>query len=276
VNVARRLRAEVQLALGLFLLVGVVGTTLLAPWISPFDPVSSNLAHIDQPPSGTHLLGTDALGRDVLSRIIHGGRQSLLIAVLGVALSVLVGTVAAVVAGLRGGGTEVVLSRAADIQLSLPAILFALMLLAFSARSTAMLVVIIGLTGWPGLYRVLRSQILSAMQQPYVEAARMLGASPVALARRHLLRRVRPFIVIEATGDIGRALMMVAGLSYLGLGVRPPTPDWGSAVAEGQAQLGYAWWTSTFPGVALVLSFLAFNLVGEWLVDRYSPTEAAR
>lgn len=274
----KRVRGRVASS-NLTLLIGVVIVSVfflasvLGPVLLPYHPLQQDLSNTLLPPGsvterGMHLLGTDDLGRDLLARTLAGGRIPFIVGLGAVAISGVFGVVSGLCAGFFGGKTDAVLSRLADMQLSLPNILVALTLLAFAGRSVTMLVIVIAVTGWPTQFRLVRAAALQLRSRPFIEAAIASGQSRTSIIVRHLLPNVRVLIVMCATLDFSRALLLQAGLSFLGLGVQPPTPDWGLMVSQGQSQLSFAWWIATFPGLAIVVLVLAVNLIGDWLSTR--------
>lgn len=255
---------------GGILLFLVVAMSLFAPLLAPFKPDAIDLNILNSAPSAAHWFGTDEIGRDVLSRVIYGGRTAMTISAIAVLLGGTVAIAAGIAAGYLGGAVDQLLSRLADMQLALPAILLALVLLSFGGSSNLKLVIVISVTGWPGFFRLARSQVLAMRHHGYVEAARILGGSPVYVMRRHLVHNVMPLTAVIATLDFSRAILFEAGLSYIGLGMREPAPDWGLMIQGGQSLLATAWWIDLFPGIALVVTILGANLVGDWLADRFS------
>ncbi len=258
--------------IGLALVVFVLLISILAPWIAPYSPTEQDLYNLFAPPSLTsgHLLGTDAIGQDLLSRVIHGGRLPLLIAGTACVLSGIVGLGLGLLAGARGGWVDQVISRTADIQLALPSILLALMFLAFAGVNLFNLIVVIALALWPIQFRLARAHAMSLRRQNFIEAAAMSGGSLPSIIIRHYLPNVLPLAIVTTTLNLSTSLLLEASLSYLGLGIKPPTPDWGQMVAAGQTQLGAAWWLSVAPGVMLLLLILGIQLFGDWLADRLS------
>lgn len=272
------------------ILAALVVAAVLAPWISPHDPLAVNLPEALLGPSLRHPLGTDPLGRDVLSRLLYGSRISLVIGCLSVGVSVVVGTVVGAVAGFYGGWLDAVAMRVVDTLLSIPTIFLLLALIAmdpaerllqmhslpivgglikklFAVVDPQIVVVMaaIGLMSWMGLARLVRAEILSLKEREYVLAARTLGASPFRLLRVHLLPNALGPMLVSATLGVGSAILAESLLSYLGLGVQPPTPSWGNILNEGRVALGVAWWLTISPGVCIFVTVLAFNLVGEGL-----------
>ena len=288
-------RKPAWVVVGGLILVGLAAAAVLAPWLAPHDPLAVHLPEALLPPSATHPLGTDVLGRDVLSRLLYGSRVSLVVGGLSVAISVIVGTLVGAVAGFFGGWLDATLMRVVDTLLSIPTIFLLLALIAMDPAERLLqmgtlplvgglvaavfklvdpqLVVVmgtIGLMSWMGLARLVRAEILSLKEREYVLAARAMGASPLRLLRVHLLPNALGPIVVSATLGIGSAILTESLLSYLGLGVQPPTPSWGSMLNDGRMAMGVAWWLTLSPGLCLFVTVLAFNLVGEGLRERFS------
>jgi peptide/nickel transport system permease protein len=258
--------------LGLGLLVLLVGAALLAPLLAPFDPNAIDLgAGRLLAPSASNWLGTDELGRDLLSRILYGARISLLIGVLAVAIAVTVGTAIGAVAGYAGGWLDTVLMRTVDLFLSLPRLVLLITVMALFPPSVPLIVLVLGLTGWMGVSRLVRGQVLSVREREYIQAARALGFGPGRILGRHVLPNVATPIIVAATLGIGNAILAEAALSYLGLGVQPPISSWGSIIQSGADRLTDAWWITTFPGLAIAFTVMSFNLVGDGLRDTLDP-----
>lgn len=265
------LKGRAALWVGLVLLAIVVGSAVFAPLIAGHDPLDQELANVEARPSSEHPLGTDQLGRDVLSRVVYGSRTALFVGVLSVLIGGVLGVGLGIVAGYFRGWVDQVLSRIADIQLAMPSILLALAILAFAGRNMVNLIAVIALTGWPTYFRVCRAHTLSLRKRSYVEAAIVNGARPIRVLWRHIWPGVRSLAVVTATLDLSRAVLMEAGLSFLGLGLQPPSPDWGLMVAESEPQLVTSWWIPTAPAVGLLILVFATNLLGDWLADRFAP-----
>ena len=278
---------------GAIILALLAVVALAAPWIAPHDPLAVNLSDALLPPSATHPLGTDPLGRDVLSRLIYGTRISLLIGIIAVGISVVVGAAVGTVAGFCGGWIDAALMRGVDTLLSIPTIFLLLAviamdpaerLLGFSALplvgpalkavfaaidpQIVILMGVIGLMSWMGVARLVRAEVLSLKEREFVLAARVLGASPWRLMTTHLLPNAMGPVLVSATLGVGGAILTESVLSYLGLGVQPPTPSWGNILNEGRVALGVAWWLTVSPGVCILVTVLAFNLLGEGLRER--------
>ncbi len=251
---------------------------LLVPFLAPFDPAFQGDLVRERllAPSALHPLGTDQLARDVLSRVLYGARISLLIGVLAVAIAVGIGTLVGAVAGYLGGLADAVLMRGVDMVLAFPRIVLLVSVVALFEPGLGVIVAVLGLTLWPGTARLVRGEVLSLREREFVEAARALGYSRRRIVLRHLIPNALGPVVVAATLGIGNTIVLEAGLSFLGIGVQPPTPSWGTMVADGRDYLLQAWWLSTFPGLAVVATVLAFNLVGDGLRDALDPRAGAR
>jgi peptide/nickel transport system permease protein len=261
---------------------GFVATLLLiaaaAPVLAPLDPIRQSLRGRLAPPTWNgadghaHLLGTDHLGRDVLSRVIWGSRVSLVIGFAAVVVGGVLGSAAGIAAGFSRGRTDGIIMTLADAQLAFPFILLAIGIIAVLGPSFPTLVVVIGLSGWVSYARILRSQVLVLRSREFVESIHALGGSLFRVILRHVLPNVLSTIVVIATLELARAIVLEATLSFLGLGVQPPTPSWGGMIHEGREYLDSAWWISTFPGLVLMLTSLVVSRTGDWLRDVLDPT----
>ena len=254
---------------------------LLAPVLAPLDPARQSLLARLRPPGSmaggiTFWLGTDELGRDLLSRVIHGARASLAVALLSVIVSGILGTALGVLAGYRRGWVEVAIMRAVDVMLSIPAILLAIITVAVLGPGFLNLVLVLGFTRWPRYTRVAYAQTLGQAGLPYVTAARLAGARMPRLLLRHILPNIAAPLVVVATLEFGLMILFEAGLSFLGLGIQPPTPSWGSIMSTGRNYVGTAWWIATFPGICLFLLVLSVNICGDHLRDRFDPRATIR
>jgi peptide/nickel transport system permease protein len=264
------------------LAVGFVASLFLmaaaAPLIAPHDPVRQSLRLRLKAPTmeaadgRAHPFGTDHLGRDVLSRVIFGSRVSLLIGFAAVGVGSLVGATLGIVAGYRRGWFDTVIMTLADAQLAFPFILLAIGIIAVLGPSFPTLVVVVGLSGWMTYARVLRAQVLVLRSREFVDAIHGLGGSTLRIILRHILPNVLSSLVVIATLELARAIVLEATLSFLGLGIQPPTPSWGGMIYEGREYLDSAWWISTFPGLVLMLSSLVVSRLGDWLRDVLDPT----
>jgi peptide/nickel transport system permease protein len=256
----------------------MIVTALAAPLVAPADPIRQSLRGRLAAPtlSGAdgkaHLLGTDHLGRDVFSRVIYGARVSLLVGFAAVVVGGLVGATLGLLAGFRGGWTDSIIMTLADAQLAFPFILLAIGIIAVLGPSFPTLIVVIGLSGWVTYARVLRSQVLVLRSREFVDAIHALGGSVARVIARHVLPNVLSSLVVIATLELARAIVLEATLSFLGLGVQPPTPSWGGMVHEGREYLDSAWWISTAPGIVLMLTSIVVSRTGDWLRDLLDPT----
>jgi ABC-type dipeptide/oligopeptide/nickel transport system permease subunit len=250
-------------------------------WL-PHDPTWSDLEARLRPPAFlaggalTHPLGTDNLGRDILSRMMYGGRFSLLVALSAVALAAVVGITAGLLAGYRGGRLDVVVMRLVDVQLAFPLLLLVIAVIAVLGTRLWVLIVVLGIPAWAHYARIVRGSTLATVAHAYVEAARALGCGEGRLIAHHLLPNLATPIVILTTFEIARLLLLESAVSFLGLGIQPPTPSWGTMIADGRNHLYEGWWVSTMPGLAIFLAVLAFNFVGDGLRDVLDPRLHAR
>jgi peptide/nickel transport system permease protein len=257
--------------LGIILLLYLVA--LLAPYLAPYDPIAQqDIARTSfRSPSGEYLLGTDKFGRDILSRILYGARISLSIGFIATAISITIGTLIGAIAGYMGGKVDAALMRFTDMVLAFPRLVLLIMIVALFSPSITVIILVLGLTQWPGTTRIVRGDVLSLREREFIQAARALGMSSSRIVLRHLVPNVLAPVIVTATLGIGNTIVLEAGLSFLGMGVQPPTPTWGSMVADGRDNLLGAWWVATFPGLTIVLVVLAFNLVGDGLRDALDP-----
>ena len=257
-------------------LLGVVAA--VAPWLAPQDPIRQSLRGRLSPPTlegadgRSHLFGTDHLGRDVLSRVIYGSRVSLVIGFSAVVIGGLLGSALGTLAGFAGRGVDAVIMTIADAQLAFPFILLAIGIIAVLGPSFPTLVVVIGLSGWVSYARILRSQVLVLRSREFVEAIHALGGSVWRVVLRHVLPNVMSSIVVVATLELARSIVLEATLSFLGLGIQPPTPSWGGMIQEGRDYLDSAWWISTCPGIVLMLTSIVVSRTGDGLRDLLDPT----
>lgn len=256
-----------------WIMTALVVLALFAPWIAPLDPDRQNLlARLKHPGfevrGVTYLLGSDELGRDVLSRLIYGARVSLSVAALSVLLSGVVGVTIGMAAGYLRGWTETVLMRVVDIFLSIPAILLAIITVAVLGPGFLNVILVLALTRWPRYARVAYGQTLAIADRPFVRLARAMGARPLRVLAVHILPNIIGPLMVVATLEFGLMVLFEAGLSFLGLGVQPPTASWGSMMSSGRNYLATAWWIAMFPGLALFLLVLSANLIGDRVSDR--------
>ena len=264
-------------AVGAALLAVLTAASLGAPWVTPYDPAAQDLSVTARPPSLTpirghvHLLGTDQLGRDILSRLLVGLRISLLVALMVVPFSLLLGLVTGMVTGYRGGWFDLALMRLVDAQLAIPTLLLMVAVVAVLGSGLPQIVMVLVIAGWPTYARVVRAEVLALRDREFVAAAQALGASDARILARHLLRNVLPTVLVLATLQLPVVIILEASLSFLGLGIQPPTPSLGQMLGHSQEMVWRAWWMPTIPGVAITLLVLAFNLMGARLRDVLDP-----
>lgn len=254
----------------------VVAAALLADVASPYDPNKQDLANLLAPPSTAHLMGTDALGRDVLSRVVHGSRISLLVGIASVTAAMLIGVLLGIVSAMAGGRTGEAIMRIADLSLTLPGVLIALAVAATVGPSLSNVILIIALLYWAQFARMVRGEALSIRERDYVQAAVAIGCGPARILGVHILPNLVNTVIVLATLEIAAAILLESTLSFLGVGVPPPTPTWGSMVSDGRSYVELGWWVITFPGLAIMLTVLAVNLLGDVLRDRLDPKFSSR
>lgn len=243
-----------------------------APWLAPFDPLADEFLRL-QPPNGTNLMGTDAVGRDVLSRVMFGARTSLPLAFLIVVSSMIIGSIVGAIAGYFGRVVDEVLMRITDIVFAFPSIILAMVIAAALGPSLTNAFIALVFVSWPSYARVARSLVIVARKNDYVTAGRLLGAGPLTSLRRDVMPNVASPLFVLGSLNVGTAILELAGLSFLGLGAIPPLPDWGAAVSEGVHNFS-AWWISLYPGLAILTVVVAFNLFGDALRDSLDPSTA--
>ena len=256
---------EWMIGFGLFFIVLHLIGALGAPFFASFDPKGIQLREALSPPSQQHLLGTDQLGRDLFSRMLYGSRVSLEVGFVAVGLAVFVGVLTGCAAGYWGGWIDALIMRCADVMLCFPALFLILSAVAFLDPRVIHLIVIIGLTSWMGVARLVRAEVLSLKKREFILAAQAVGASSFRILFKHLLPHVCGPVLVSATFGVGSAILLESALSFLGIGVQPPTPSWGNILAEGKATLGVAWWLTIIPGCAIFTVVLSCHLLGEGL-----------
>ena len=274
---ARRFARNRPALTGAVLVAALVLAALLAPLLTADPLAQPNPVRLqNQPPSAAHLLGTDPYSRDILSRTLHGARVSLVVGIGAALLAVTLGAGVGLTAGLAGRRTDQLLMRGVDVALSLPRIVLLLAVFAvWEEAPAAAVVLLIAVTGWFQTSRIVRASVLSLREADFVAAARALGTTGAGIVRRHLLPHIAAPVIVSASLDVGNIILLEAGLSYLGLGVRPPTPTWGNMIMDGKDVLFSAPWVALAPGLALVLTVVAFNLAGDGLRDALDPRAAA-
>jgi len=259
------------IVIALFVIVAIVG-----PWIAPYPEQGfgkTSVASRMLPPSRQHLLGTDRLGRDMLSRIIIGTRSALVTSLVVVVLAVVIGSLLGAVAGYVGGWLDDLIMRITDLFLAFPSLLLAMAIVAVIGPGLTNAMLAIAISWWPWYTRLVRGVALSLRERYFVEAARSIGVRNLGIVFRHILPNCISPILVQATIDIGTVILAAGGLAFIGLGAQPPTPDWGLMVSEGRAFLLNQWWYSTFPGLAIFITVLAFNLLGDTLRDIFDPRQ---
>jgi len=277
----RRFRRDKLALAGLAIIAVTVIMAALAPWVAPFDPAEQffdglTLEGSPLPPSGHFLLGTDLLGRDLLSRLIFGARTSLIIGVAANGVAVIVGALLGATAGFVEGWVSAAIMRFTDLMMAFPALLLAIALAAIFAPSLWIVAMVIAMVNWVQIARVVYTETRALSQRDYIEATRALGAGPARILFHHILPHLVPTVLVYATLGIATTVLLEATLSFLGVGVRPPTPSWGGIIFESQSYFLSAPWLVFFPGAAILLVALAFNLVGDALRDALDPTQRGR
>lgn len=267
----RRAAAHPMFVAGFGLVAAISLAALLAPWLAPYDPTAINADAILQAPGPAHWLGTDALGRDVLSRMLHGGRVSLWVGFVAVGLSVSVGLLFGLVAGYFGGLADELIMRGVDVMLCFPSFFLILAVIAFLEPSLLNIMIIIGLTSWMGVARLVRAEALTLKHRDFVLAARLAGSGSARILGTHILPNAAAPVLVSATLGVAGAILVESSLSFLGLGVQPPMPSWGNMLMEGKEVLEIGPWLSIFPGLAILLTVLGYNLLGESLRDLLDP-----
>ncbi len=256
---------------GFVVIASILVLAMLAPWIAPYDPDAIDVKAILLPPSADHWMGTDGLGRDVFSRMLFGARISLLVGFVAVGIATVIGVILGAVAGYYRGVVDIVIMRLVDVMLSIPTFFLILAVIAFLTPSIWNIMIVIGLTSWMGVTRLVRAEFLSLREREYVLAAQTLGARDGRLIFRHLLPNSLTPIIVSSVLGIASAVLVESGLSFLGLGVQPPQASWGNILTDGKEYIQFAWWLSAFPGLAILLTVLGYNLLGEGLRDALDP-----
>lgn len=257
---------------GAFVVAVLFLVSVLAPHLTPYDPDAIDAYHVLLPPSTRHWCGTDELGRDVLTRVIFGARISLKVGFVAVGIAILIGTLIGLAAGYYGGWADGLLMRFVDIMLCFPTFFLILAVIALLEHpSIWYIMLIIGLTGWMGVARLVRAEVLSLRERDFILAARALGASDLRIIFRHILPNALSPVLVSATLGVAGAILTESSLSFLGIGVRPPTPSWGNILTSGKDYIEFAWWLSLFPGLAILVTVLSYNLLGEGIRDALDP-----
>ncbi|MDY0188090.1 MAG: ABC transporter permease [Syntrophus sp. (in: bacteria)] len=267
----RRFRRNRLALAGSVLVLFLFFVSLLAPWLAPYDPNAIDLKNILAPPSVEHLFGTDQLGRDVCSRMIWGAGISLKVGFVATGIAILIGTILGAVAGYYGGWVDSVIMRFVDIMLCFPTFFLILAVIALLEPSIWNIMIIIGITGWMGITRLVRADFISLKERDFILAARAIGASDLRIIFGHMLPNAMASILVTATLGVAGAILTESALSFLGIGVQPPTPSWGNILTAGKDNIDIAWWLSLYPGLAILLTVLGYNLLGESIRDSLDP-----
>ncbi len=262
-----KINKNILLISGAFIVLFFIIIAIFAPLIATFNPALTNLDAVFLPPDSTYFFGTDSLGRDVFSRVVYGARISLFVGFIAVGISVFIGVVLGLISGYYGTFVDSIIMRFTDIMLCFPTFFLILAVIAFVKPSIINVMVVIGVTGWMGVARLVRAEVMSVKNREYITAAKMQGLSHIKIMFKHILPNVLSPVFVTATLGVASAILLESSLSFLGLGVLPPVPSWGNILTEGQNNIINAWWLSLFPGIAIVLTALGYNLLGEGLRD---------
>jgi peptide/nickel transport system permease protein len=269
--IGRRFSRNKLALIGSSVVLSLITIALFAPILAPYDPTTIDIQNVLSPPCKAHLLGTDELGRDLLSRMIWGSRVSLKVGIVAVGIAMIIGIIIGSVSGFYGGTADAILMRFVDVMLAFPTFFLILAVIAILEPSIFTIMAVIGVTGWMDVARLVRAEFLSLKERDFVDAAQALGASNFRLIFRHILPNALSPVFVAATFGIAGAILTESGLSFLGLGVQPPDPSWGNILTSGKDNIEVAWWLSLFPGLAILITVLSYNLVGEGLRDALDP-----
>lgn len=259
---------------GFVIILGILVVATLAPYIAPYDPNAIDVKAILLEPSALHYMGTDGLGRDVFSRMLYGARISLLVGIVAVGIATAIGVVLGALAGYYRGWIDVVIMRMVDVMLSIPTFFLILAVIAFLTPSIWNIMIVIGLTSWMSVTRLVRAEFLSLREREFVMASQTLGAKDRRLIFKHLLPNSLTPIIVSSVLGVASAVLIESGLSFLGLGVQAPQASWGNILTDGKEYIQFAWWLSLFPGLAILITVLGYNLLGEGLRDALDPRSA--
>jgi peptide/nickel transport system permease protein len=268
---SRRLLHNKLAVAGLVVVLLLFAVSIFAPAIAPYDPNAIDLKNILMPPGRGHFLGTDQLGRDILSRMIWGARISLKVGFVAVGIATLIGTILGTISGYYGGIVDMLIMRAVDLMLCFPSFFLILTVIAVLEPSIWNIMAVIGFTSWMGVARLIRAEILTIREREFILAARSQGAGDLRIIIKHIIPNAMAPVLVSATLGVAGAILTESALSFLGIGVQPPTPSWGNMLTAGKDNLEYAWWLSLFPGVAILITVLGYNLLGEGIRDALDP-----
>jgi peptide/nickel transport system permease protein len=255
---------------------------IFGPLMTPHDPFKTNLSKALLPPSWQledmteHMLGTDSMGRDILSRLIYGARTSMIVSVLAIGICAPIGVLFGLISGYFGGKVDTIIMRFTDLWMSMPAIITAILMVSVLGPSKQTVIIVVGITGWIHYARIIRGEVLSYKKREFVQLARVTGCSDARIIFSHIFPNVINSLIILVTLDFGRVIIITATLSFLGLGIQPPSAAWGLMLAEGRQYITYAWWMSAFPGIAILFAVLGMNMTGDWLRDALDPKQKLR
>ncbi len=266
----RILRNKISV-LGLCFIFLLCITALFAPVIAPYDPYEINVYQVLEAPSKEHIFGTDELGRDVFSRVVYGARVSLKVGIIAMGISISIGTILGLIAGYYGGLIDSLIMRFVDVMLSFPTLFLILAIVAVLEPNIYIIMIVIGLTGWMDVARLVRAEVLSLKEREFVIASKAMGAGSGRIIFHHILPNALYPVIVAATFAVGSVILIESGLSFLGLGIQPPEPSWGGILSVGKDYITVAWWLSFFPGMAIFLTVLSINLFGEALRDALDP-----
>ncbi|HAM39513.1 MAG: peptide ABC transporter permease [Elusimicrobia bacterium RIFOXYC2_FULL_34_12] len=268
--IEKLLRNKLAVA-GIVIIIILIIIAALSPIIATHNPFEGNILERLQPPTSNHLLGTDEIGRDVFSRMIYGARISISVGIIAVTISLIIGTFLGLISGYFGGKIDIIIMRFVDIMLCFPSFFLILMVIAFLEPNIYNVMIVIGLTSWTGLARLVRGETLTIKERDFITAAKGLGLRKRRIIFVHILPNVISPVIVSSILGVGAAILVESGLSFLGLGVQPPTPSWGNILTSGKDYIHIAWWLSLFPGLAILITVLGWNLLGEGLRDVFDP-----
>lgn len=272
----RRLLSNPLAVSGAVIVMVLFVIALTAPWIAPWDPYEFDARHVLEGPSRAHWLGTDSIGRDVLSRMLYGARVSLMVGFVAVGISTAIGMALGAVAGFFGGIIDAIIMRFVDVMLTFPTFFLILAVIAYMDANIWNIMIVIGLTSWMGVCRLVRAEVMSLRERDFIIAARALGLTPSRIIWRHALPNALAPVFVSVILGVAGAILVESALSFLGIGVQPPTASWGNILTEGKNALGVAWWLSVCPGLAILVTVLGYNMLGEGLRDVLDPRLKAR
>jgi peptide/nickel transport system permease protein len=267
----KRFRKNGPAVVGSVCVFALFAVSLFAPWLAPYDPNAIDLKQVLMPPSGSHPFGTDPLGRDVFSRMIWGAGISLKVGFVATGIAILIGTILGALAGYYGRWVDAIIMRFVDIMLCFPTFFLILAVIAILDPSIWNIMIVIGLTGWMGVTRLVRADFIALKERDFVQAARGIGAGDARIIFLHILPNAMASVLVTATLGVAGAILTESALSFLGIGVQPPTPSWGNILTAGKDNIDIAWWLSLYPGLAILITVLGYNLLGEGIRDALDP-----